>query len=407
MREVEFMEGGRAEKAKKEIEWEKARAFARGLESMFRGGKAKIRARTRIRIKEFLVSLGEKERGCLEGAYKKAPEKERKLFLKALMYFMFWLGTGKTGQSNLKETIRRMSRDGARLGEFYDYLVQYRDKKLKGRGVRLASLVSAMDRDTNMGEEYYSWFSEEFNIPPEGVWTSYPTFFTGKTPKELGEAREKINWRALRNILSSVYGMYVGHAALGRIEEYVENGQMAKLAFQNKKRAARIASLLFQFGIKDISQNGNKLTLGLRETIYQARKQVEEEPAIELNKGFLERYLRYFTAHGMDRGKAEEITKIFSEGDKWGAIDKMCRMALRICKKEYLVMGEKKYTFGKQGKKMVSDFKKNVGKQGDASLLKLYEMIANEDYTRALHRIRAILDSIDSVREEYPGIFSS
>ncbi|MFP3949723.1 MAG: hypothetical protein ACLFUZ_01375 [Candidatus Micrarchaeia archaeon] len=401
------MEGRMAEKAKKEIEWEKARAFARGLESMLKGGKAKIPARTRMKIKEFLASLGEREGSWIKDVYKKSGEKERKLFLKALMYFIFWLGTEKTGQRNLKETIGRMSRDGARLGEFYDYLVQYRDKKIKGRGVRLASLVSAMDRDINMGEEYYSWFSEEFNIPPEGVWTSYPTFFTGKTPKELRDARKKINWRALRNILSSVYGMYVGHAALGRIEEYVKNGQMAKLAFQNKKRAARIASLLFQFGIKDISQNGNKLSLGLRETIYQARKQVEGGPAIELNKRFLERYLKYFTAHGLDRGKAEEITRIFERGNKWEAIDRMCRMALRICKKEYLVMGEKKYKFGKMGKKMVSDFKKNVGKQGDASLLKLYEMIAEEDYTRALHRLRAILDSIDSVREGYPNIFSS
>ena len=88
-------------------------------------------------------------------------------------------------------------------------------------------------------------------------------------------------------------------------------------------------------------------------------------------------------------------------------MDRMCRFALRVCKKNYLVMGEKKYAFGDDGRKMVSDFKKNVGGQGEASLLSLYDMISRGDYTLALEKLRTILDAIDVVKGQYPHMFSS
>lgn len=401
------MDGGKAEKAKQELAWRDSRIFARSFEAWLRGEGASIGYELHGEKVNFFSLLGRKEKEWLRDSYKSAKKGERNLFLKTLIYFMYWLGVKRTGCENLALMVERMAGDSARLGEFYEYLVQYGDEKIEHRGLRFNSMISVLRKQTGIEKEYYEWFSEEFRVPPEGIWTEYPTFFSTKTPKEFIEMRKKVKWSALSNILSSQYGLYVGSAVRGKVRNYVEKGGIAKLTFSNRKRAARIANLLFEFGLQDLSQNGNRITLGLKETIYDARKRVETVPSIPSGEFFVETYLDYFRGHGLERKEAAEIGGLLNSGRDLEAIDRMCRLALQECKKQYLLMGEKKYRFGDEGKRMITDFKRHVGEEGDASLLSLYDMLTVGDYSAALERLRAIMDAIDSVREEYPHMFSA
>ncbi len=399
------MDGKKAKKAQEEIAWENARSLARSFESWLKGKDAKIEYRDkRNRVNLFSI-FGKKEKEWLRGSYKRAKKRERMLFLKTLIYFMYGLGTKRIGCENLTIMLSKMTEDNARLGEFYGYLVQYGDARIEHREFRFDSLVAVIQKESDIEKEYYRWFAEEFQVPPEGAWAEYPTFFSTNTPKELIEMREGVRWGPLSSILSSIYGMYVGNAVLGKLEDYVENGGITRITFENKKRAARVANLLFEFGLQDLSQKSNRITLGLKETVYDARKKVASvSPPGEY---IMESYLGYFKSHGLEEMQAKEINKLFSVGKEIEGMDRMCRFVLQVCKKNYLIMGEKKYSFGNEGREMVSDFKKSVGGQGDASLLSLYDMITRGDYTLALEKLRTILDAIDTVKGQYPHMFSS
>lgn len=398
------MDGKKAKKAQEEIAWEDARVLARSFESWLKGKDVKIEYKDKRNRVNLFSSFGKKEKEWLRGSYKKAKKRERMLFLKTLIYFMYGLGTKRIGCENLTIMLSKMAEDNAKLGEFYGYLVQYGDARIEHRGFRFDSLVAVIQKESDIEKEYYGWFSEEFQVPPEGVWAEYPTFFSTKSPKELIGMRGGVRWGPLSSILSSVYGMYVGNAVLGKLKDYVENGGITRLTFENKKRAARVANLLFEFGLQDLSQKSNRITLGLKETVYDARKRVASAPPSE--EYVVESYLGYFKSHGLEEIQAKEINNLFSVGKEIEGMDRMCRFVLQVCKKNYLVMGEKKYSFGNEGRKMVSDFKKSVGGQGDASLLSLYDMISRGDYTLALEKLRTILDAIDTVKGQYPHMFS-
>jgi hypothetical protein len=401
------MDGGKAEKAEQELAWRDSRIFARSLESWLKGEGAGIQYQKGGETANFFSLLGRREKEWLRDSYSTAKKEERALFLKTLIYFMYWLGVRKTGCENLATMFRWMAGDGARLGEMYDYLVQYGDERIEHRGLRFSSMVSVLRKQTAIEQEYHRWFAEEFQVPPEGIWTDYPSFFSTKTPKEFAEMRKAVKWGALYNILSSPYGLYVGSAALGKIESYVKGGGLTKLTFPDRKRAARVASLLFEFGLQDISQNSNRITLGLKETIYEARKKVVSVPSIPAAEKVMDIYLDYFRGHGLGEEQAEEIGGLFSTGRDLEAVDRMCKLVLQECKRQYLLMGEKKYSFGEEGKKMISDFKKRVGEEGEASLLSLSDMLRSGEYSAALERLRAIMEAIEKVRGDYPQMFSS
>jgi len=122
------------------------------------------------------------------------------------------------GAKNLGIMLSKMAEDDARLGEFYGYLVQYGDARIEHRGFRFDSLVAIIQKESEIEKNYYEWFAEEFQVPPEGVWSEYPTFFSTKNPKELIEMRKGARWGPLSSILSSIYGMYVGNAVFGEAQ---------------------------------------------------------------------------------------------------------------------------------------------------------------------------------------------
>jgi hypothetical protein len=400
------MDNTKAKKAKGEVDWEEARVFAHLFESWLNGKKANITYNEKGKKTEFFSRMEKKEKDWLKSSYKKAKKEEKKLFLKALIYFMYGLGTKRIGCENLAIMMKKMAEDTARIGEFYDYIVQYGDERIEHRNFRFDAVVSLMKKESKIEEEYYEWFSKEFQIPPEGIWSEYPSFFTTKTPKELIEMRRGVNWKALSNILSSVYGIYVGNAALGKLKDYAENGGIARLTFQDRKRAARIANLLFEFGLQDISQKSNRIVLGLKETVYDARQRVAAPP-VPTGRYFMDSCLGYFRRHGLGGPKIEEITRLFDGGKETEAVDRMCKLVLQMCKREYLVMGGKKYSFGEEGKQMLSDFKKNAGGEGQASLLSLYDMVTRQEYAPAIARMRVILDAMEHVKGKYSHMFSS
>ena len=399
------MNNEKAEKAEQELAWQDARGFARSFEDWANGDVDEISYSEARKKCGFFSVLTENEKEWLLKAYGKAKKKENRVFFKTLIYFMYLLGTKKIGCDNLAKILRKMARDEARLGEFYDYLVQYSDERVDYKEIRFGSLASAIREGSKIEKEYYNWFRKEFNVPPEGAWSEYPNFFTTRTPKEFIEMRKKVDWKPLSSILSTTYGIYVGNAVLGKIEDYVKHGRITKLSFESKERAARIASLLFEFNLEDLSQSSNKVTLGLKETIYRARKKVGGSPSIPAEAYLIEDYLDYFKDHGLNRVHIAEIGGLFESGADIEALDKMCKSMLQACKKQYLIMGGKKYTFGKEGIRMVSDFKKYVGAEGDASLLLLYEMINRGDYTAALKRLKTICGALEEVRMEYPHLF--
>ena|GEM_PF-2567377 len=399
------MNNEKAKKAEQELAWRDARGFARSFEDWANGDVEDISYSDARKKGGFFSLLTEKEKEWLLKAYGKAKKKENRIFFKTLIYFMYLLGTKKIGCDNLAKLLRKMARDNARLGEFFDYLVQYSDERVDYKAVRFGSLVSAIREGSDIENEYYNWFSKEFHVPPEGAWSEYPDFFTNKTPKEFIGMRKNVDWEPLSSILSTTYGIYAGSAVLGKIEDYVKHGGIAKVSFENKERAARIASLLFEFGLEDLTQSSNKITLGLKETIYRARKKVGQGPSIPAEAYVIDDYLDYFKGHGLNKVHIAEIGDLFESGQDAEALDKMCKSMLQACKKQYLIIGEKKYSFGEEGVRMVSDFKKHVGVEGDASLLSLYEMVSKRDYASALKRLKTICEALDEVRVEYPHLF--
>ncbi len=400
------MVGEKAKKAEQELAWRDSRVFAQSFEKWLDGKTGKIVYFDGGKRIDLFSLFTDKEKEWLLKSYGKIKKDEKRIFFKTLIYFMCLLGTKKVGCKNLAKVLKKMATDDARLGEFYEYLVQYAERKVEYRGIRFSSLVSIMQKESNIEKEYYKWFSKEFHLPPEGKCPEHPDFFTTKTPKEFIEMRKNAKWKPLSSILSSIEGIYVGNAVLGKIKNYVEHGGITKLSFEGTERAARVANLLFEFGLQDISQSSNKITLGLKETIYEARKKIEEAPSFPREEYLMESYLDYFKAHGLDTVHINEISYLFNSGKEIEAVDKMCRLMVQACKKQYLIMGEKKYSFGKEGLRMVSEFKKYVGEEGHASLLLLYDMVSKRDYSSALKRLKTICDAMDDIRGDYPHMFS-
>ena len=397
------MRGKKAKKADAEVGWRKARSFARSFGKYLKTGSPQT-----FEDQKILSFLNKLTPGEIEWLFKTArrtSKEEMHIFLKSVMYFIHILEDGEVGEENLVLMLKKMAGDNASLGEFYDYLVQYSDEKVAGRELRVGSLVSLLRKESNLEEEYRNWFCEEFCIPPEEVWSEYPNFFSSRTPREFKSMRAKANIVALTNILSSVYGVYVGNAILGKIRNYVKTGQLTKLSFESRERAARVASLLFEFGLEDLSQNSNRITLGLKETVYEARQRIEVGSKALSPEYILDDYLQYFQVHGLPSSDVEAITKLARAGRESEALEKTCKSMLQSTKKEYLILGEKKYRFGEEGEKMVADFKRRVGGDGEASLLLLYDMIRLGDYPAALNRLKTICGAIDGVREDYSHLF--
>ena len=391
----------KAKKAAQEVAWRDSRGFARAFEKWL-GGSRNAGAAGAV----LLPMLNSKEKKWLRASYQKAEKGETRIFFKTLICAMCILGTGESACRNLAKILKKMASDEAMLGELYDYLVQYGDEKLEPEGVRLSVVVSQMQRESGIEDEYYSWFSEEFGVPPEEKWPEYPSFFSTRRPGEFGKLRKEVDWEVLSGLLESREGLRMGNAPLGKIRRYLRDGGIAKLSFESPERAARIANVLFEFGLEDISLASSRITLGLKETIYEARKRAGRvAPAAVGGEDFLDDYISYFRAHGLDTAHLEEIGHLFSLGKENEAVEKMCRTMLQNCKKEYLIMGEKKYAHGEEGRRMITYFKNQVGEDGDASLLLLYDMITRGDYPSALKRLKTICDAIDDVKGEYPHIF--
>lgn len=403
MRVGKWMSGKKAKKADAEVSWENAKSFARSFGKYLKSGRPKsFEDQKKL---AFLDALDPKEMQWLSKTAHAASKEEMHIFLKTVMYFIHVIDNLELGEENLVLVLKKMARDNSSLGEFYDYLIQYSDEKVAGRELRMGSVVSLLRKESELEDEYREWFCEEFCIPPEEVWSEYPNFFSTKTPKEFKSMRKKANLVALNNILSSVYGVYVGHAILGKINNYIQSGELTKLSFESRERAARVASLLFEFGLEDLSQNSNRITLGLKETVYEARKKIDIGSGAISSAYVLEDYLKYFKVHGLPSSDVEEITKLSQAGRQDEALEKTCKSMLQNTKKEYLILGEKKYRFGHEGEKMVAEFKRRVGGDGEASLLLLYDMIRVGDYPAALDRLKNICGAIDEVREGYPHLF--
>lgn len=396
------MAEGKAEKAKEEIAWKKAGVFVRALEE-FLEGKGGRKQKDAQGGAGGLLEIGENEGRWLAESYKKAGKAERRLFLKTVLHAIYGLGAGEGGKAALSWIVGKMAADGAHCGELYDYLMQYGNEKVAGSGTRLGAAVSATGKESGIDDEYYQWFNREFKVPKQEVWRRYPALFTAKSPGQIKEERKKASWKSLRKILSSLYHMHMGNAVLSRIRDYMEKGGLAKLSLENERRAARLAGILFEFGLEDVGQNGNMVTLGLRETIYDARKSIAggggtHVPAVGA-------YLDYFRDNLPGGEYSGELPGLIESGMESEAAERMCRAVLQECKKSYLILGQKKYTFGSEGEKMIEHFKSHVGREGDASLLSVYDMIIREDYARALEKLRAIVTALKEVRGEYPHMF--
>ncbi len=391
----------KVKKAEDELAWRDSREFARSFEKTILGMiKKKEHSKN-----DFFSLLNKTEIEWLLRAYESAKKDEKRIFFKTLIHIIYLLGTKRIGQDNLAKMLGKMAENNAHLGELYDYLVQYSDDRIKYKKMRFGSLVADIRKESDIEREYYTWFSKEYHIPQEGLRLEYPTFFTNKSPEETIRMRKNVNWAPLSSILSTTYGLYVGTAILGKIKKYIQQGGITKLRFENKERAARIGELLFEFGIIDISQSSNKITLGLKETIYNARKRGVSsiEPG---RKGYLlDRYLEYFKKHGLRRAQYNRITGLFTVGEENRALDTLCKSMLQVCKKQYLIIGETKERDKTEGKRILSAFKRYLGIKGNASLISIYEMVEQKEYFSALHHLKNISIALEKVDGEYPNTF--
>lgn len=199
-------------------------------------------------------------------------------------------------------------------------------------------------------------------------------------------------------------GRLVGSAAMGRILGYLQTGKLTKLVFEDKAAARGVAQILHESGVDDISASGNRINMGLKETIYHAKKRIAEEGfggSVQDVLGHLE----YFSRKGIGGARINQAKKMLESGNAGGAIEEVCRIALKSCRERYLAMGEVKRSFGNDGREMVSAFKKHVGAEGDSSLLVIYDMVERGEYPSALGRLKRIFDAIEIIEGKYPHMF--
>ena len=132
----------KAKKAEQELSWQEAREFARSFEDWVNGEKEDIFYSKTNKKEGFFsrFSMGEKE--WILKSYGMAKKTEKRVFFKTLIHFMNILGRKKIGYDNLAKILKKMANDNAKLGEFYDYLVQYSDERVEYKQIRFGAVVS-------------------------------------------------------------------------------------------------------------------------------------------------------------------------------------------------------------------------------------------------------------------------
>ncbi len=392
---------------KRELAEKSAKAFAADLVRWLRTGSGAIPFEGADGKKdELFYRLTEGEKKWARDAYSAAKEEEIELFSETLSQFMYWLGTKRIGCENLLWVLRKMARDGGRLGEFYSYLVQYSDETLLHKQVRLGSVVSMMRQHGETEKRYSAWFADEFRVPGEGIFDGEPPLlFSTRSAKEMKELREKADVVAIYSMFSASGSAHAGSAALGRIFDYLETGEVKALVFENRGRANRIAGLLFEAGVEDVMVSGRRLALGLKEKMSAAtflQDQPSEAPTEE-EIGYA--YLDYFSTHGIGESEGSQIKQLLEGGKAREALRAMGLAAIEMCRDQYLVLGEKRYAFGEEGEKMVSEFRTNAGGDENASLLRVSELVERGAFVSALERLGRIINAVENAKEAYPHLF--
>ncbi len=392
---------------KRELAEKNARAFAADFARWLQTGSGAIPFEGAEGKKdELFFRLTDGEKRWARDAYSAAKDEEIELFTETLSQFMYWLGTKRIGCENLLWVLRRMARDGARIGEFYGYLVQYSDETLLHKQVRMGSVVSMMRQHGGTEKRYAGWFSEEFRMPPEGSHEEDPPLlFSTKNAEELGEQRKNVDASVIYSMFSAKGVSHVGNAALGRIFDYLANGEITRLVFESKNRANWIAGLLFETGVEDVMVSGRSLTLGLKERMSAAtflQEQASEMPSEE-EIGYA--YLDYFSTHGIGEKEGSQIKQLLESGKAREALRAMGLAAIEMCRNQYLVLGEKRYAYGEEGEKMVSEFRAKAGGDENASLLRVSELVERGAFVPALERLGRIITAVENAKETYPQLF--
>ncbi|MEO0250284.1 MAG: hypothetical protein ABIN58_12330 [candidate division WOR-3 bacterium] len=220
------------------------------------------------------------------------------------------------------------------------------------------------------------------------------------------ELRENADIVAIFSIFSADGSAHVGSAALGRIFDYIETGEVKALIFENRNRANRIAGLLFEAGIEDVMISGRRVVLGLKEKLSAASAFVSEtalESVSEEEIGYA--YLDYFSMHGIAKGKEDQIKQLLDGGRAREALREMGLAAIEVCRNEYLMLGEKRYSYGEEGERMVDEFRTNAGGDENASLLRVSDLVERGAYIPALERLGRIINAVATAKEEYPHMF--
>lgn len=392
---------------KRELAEKSAKAFAADFARWLRTGSGAIPFEGANGKKdELFYRLTDGEKRWARDSYSAAGESEVELFRGTLSQFMYWLGTKRTGCENLLWILRKMARDGARLGEFYGYLLHYSDEMLLHKQVRLGSVVSMMRQHGDTEKGYSEWFAAEFGVPQEGILeTEPPLLFSTRSAKEMKQLRESADVLAVYSIFSANGPAHTGSAALGRIFDYLENGEVKALVFENKNRANRIAGLLFETGVEDVMVSGRRITLGLKEKLSSAAFTQEQPSEMPTEEEIGYAYLDYFTTHGIGEREGSQIKQLLDSGKAKDALRAMGLAAIEMCRNQYLVLGEKRYSYGQEGEKMVSEFRANAGGDENASLLRVSELVERGAFVPALERLGRIISAVESAKESYPHLF--
>jgi hypothetical protein len=396
------MAGKKAEKAKEELAWRGARGFARSLERWMGGGGGKPGAGAAGEA-GCTKMLDAHERKWARASYKKAAKAEKTLFLKSVMRFAYELGGGEKACPPLAKILGKMRRGRARLGEFYEYVLQDSDSRMEGGGGMRLGRVAARMGEGGLESEYYKWFRKEFGVPPGGARRRRIPLCT-KSPAELRKARKKVDRKAVAGKIYSSKGRMVGSSAMGRILRYLKTGRLTKITLENAGVAASVAAILYGAGLEDVSVSGRRVNLGLRETIYNAKKRIAREGALAGRKEILQG-IEYLKRRGIGAGRVEEARKLLDSGRVRLALEEVCRIALKSCSEKYVLMGRVKGSFGERGEEMVRAFKSRVGGEGESSLMEIYGMMERGNYPTALGRLRRIMGAIEAIEGDYPQFF--
>lgn len=355
---------------------------------------------------ELFFRLTDGEKRWARDAYSAARDEEVELFSETLSQFMYWLGTKRVGCENLLWLLRKMARDGARLGEFYDYLVQYSDESLLHKPMRLGAVVSMIRQHGETEKRYSEWFCREFKIPLDGIHEEDGLLiFSTKKANELQEERKNADVAAIYSIFYKSGVSHLGSASLGRIFDYLLSGEITKLVLESKNRANWVAGLLFESGVEDVMVSGRRITLGLKEKMSSATFMQEQTAEMPTEEEIGYAYLDYFSTHGIGEREGSEIKQLLESGNAKDALRAMGLAAIEMCRSQYLLLGEKRYSFGEEGEKMVSEFRANAGGDENASLLRVSELVERGAFVPALERLGRIINAVENAKEAYPHLF--